>query len=157
VATISQEQHRGNHDRNQRWARRERATLFERYDELHTQGVSQRQLPVSGNRLQWRSIVMRLGRMICALALLAGCVASRPDLQHFTPDLQRLTVGKIGCPPGGITISDRQGDAERASWTATCQGNRYVCTAEDTFRDGSCVRTLEEKQPCASGTCLERT
>jgi hypothetical protein len=43
VATIIQEQHRGNHDRNQRWARHERAALFERYDELHTQGVSQRQ------------------------------------------------------------------------------------------------------------------
>jgi hypothetical protein len=35
--------HRGKHERHQRWARRERADLFERYGEMHTQGVSQRQ------------------------------------------------------------------------------------------------------------------
>jgi len=88
---------------------------------------------------------MRLGMMICAIALLAGCAAARPDLQHLTPDLQRLTAGKIGCPPGGITISEAQIGAERASWTATCQGKQYFCAAEDTFRDVSCVITLEEK------------
>jgi hypothetical protein len=43
MATIIQEQHRGNHDRNQRWARFERADLFARYGELHTRGISQRQ------------------------------------------------------------------------------------------------------------------
>jgi len=43
VATIGQEQHRGKHDRNQRWARFERADLLARYGALHTQGVSQRQ------------------------------------------------------------------------------------------------------------------
>ena len=60
MATIRQEQHRGNHDRNQRWARFERADLFDRYDELHTQGVSQRQaarvLDVPRSTLQaWRA------------------------------------------------------------------------------------------------------
>ena len=60
MATIIQEQHRGNHDRNQRWAPRERAALFERYDELHTQGGSQRQaaktLNVPRSTLQaWRA------------------------------------------------------------------------------------------------------
>jgi transposase len=43
VATIIQDKHRGNHDRNQRWARRERADRFARYSALHAQGVSQRQ------------------------------------------------------------------------------------------------------------------
>jgi hypothetical protein len=42
VATIIQAKHRGHHDRNQRWARCERADLFAQYGELHTQGVSQR-------------------------------------------------------------------------------------------------------------------
>ena len=65
MATIIQEQHRGNHDRNQRWARRERAALFERYDELHTQGGSQRQaaktLNVPRSTLQaWRAYHDRL-------------------------------------------------------------------------------------------------
>ena len=43
MATRIQDKHRGNHDRNQRWARLERADRFTRYSELHAQGVSQRQ------------------------------------------------------------------------------------------------------------------
>jgi hypothetical protein len=43
VVTIIQEQHRSNHDRHQRWTRLERADLFERYGDLHAQGLSQRQ------------------------------------------------------------------------------------------------------------------
>jgi len=59
MATIIQEKQRGNTDRNQRWARLERADLFERYGALHTQGVSQRQaakvLDVPRSTLQaWR-------------------------------------------------------------------------------------------------------
>jgi len=65
VATIIQEQHRGNQDRNQRWARFERADLFKRYGELRTQGVSQRQaaqgLDVPRSTLQaWRADQERL-------------------------------------------------------------------------------------------------
>ena len=43
MATIIQEQYRGKNDRNQRWARLERADLFERYCDLHAEGLSQRQ------------------------------------------------------------------------------------------------------------------
>jgi transposase len=65
MATIIQEQHRGNHDRHQRWARFERADLFARYGALHTQGVSQRQaaqvLDVPRSTLQaWRAYQDRL-------------------------------------------------------------------------------------------------
>jgi hypothetical protein len=60
VATIIQAKHCGKHDRNQRWARFERADLFARYGALHTQGVSQRQaaqvLAVPRSTLQaWRA------------------------------------------------------------------------------------------------------
>ena len=65
MATIIHEQHRGNQDRNQRWARFERADLFKRYGELRTQGVSQRQaaqvLDVPRSTLQaWRAYQERL-------------------------------------------------------------------------------------------------
>jgi len=65
MATIIQEQHHGNHDRHQRWARFERADLFARYGALHTQGVSQRQaaqvLDVPRSTLQaWRAYQDRL-------------------------------------------------------------------------------------------------
>ena len=65
MATLIQDKHRGNHDRNQRWARVERADLFARYGALHTQGVSQRQaakvLEVPRSTLQaWRAYQDRL-------------------------------------------------------------------------------------------------
>ena len=65
MATIIQEQHHGNHDRHQRWARFECADLFARYGALHTQGVSQRQaaqvLDVPRSTLQaWRAYQDRL-------------------------------------------------------------------------------------------------
>jgi hypothetical protein len=40
VATTSQDKHRGKHDHHQRWARRERAALGERYGELPLQILS---------------------------------------------------------------------------------------------------------------------
>src|SRR5262249_55703159 len=60
VETISQAKQRGNHDRTQRWTRLERAALFARYGELHTQGISQRpaaqSLDVPRSTLQaWRA------------------------------------------------------------------------------------------------------
>src|ERR671933_1316607 len=65
MTTISQEQHCGKQDRHQRWARFERADLFQRYGELRTQGVSQRQaaqvLDVPRSTLQaWRAYHDRL-------------------------------------------------------------------------------------------------
>ena len=59
METIIQDKHRGNDDRNQRWARLERADLFAQYGDLHAQGVSQRQaakvLDVPRSTLQaWR-------------------------------------------------------------------------------------------------------
>jgi len=60
VATIIQDKQRGNEDRNQRWARLERADLFARYGDLQAQGISQRQaaqlLDVPRSTLQaWRA------------------------------------------------------------------------------------------------------
>ena len=59
MGTVIQETQRGNEDRHQRWARRERTDLFAQYGALHAQGVSQRQaakmLDVPRSTLQaWR-------------------------------------------------------------------------------------------------------
>ena len=59
MATIIQDEQRGNEERHQRWARLERADLFAQYGDLHAQGVSQRQaakmLDVPRSTLQaWR-------------------------------------------------------------------------------------------------------
>jgi hypothetical protein len=65
VATIIQDEQRGNEDRHQRWPRIERADLFAQYGDLHAQGVSQRQaaqmLDVPRSTLQaWRMYHDRL-------------------------------------------------------------------------------------------------
>ena len=65
MGTVVQYQQRSNEDRHQRWARFERAALFERYGALHAQGVSQRQaaevLEVPRSTLQaWRAYQERL-------------------------------------------------------------------------------------------------
>jgi hypothetical protein len=59
MVTIIQVKQRGNPERTQRWACRQRTDLLERYGELHTQGISQHQaakvLDVPRSTLQaWR-------------------------------------------------------------------------------------------------------
>ena len=59
TATISQAKQRGTHERHQRWARLARAALWAQHDDLHIQGLSQRQaaqgLDVPRSTLQaWR-------------------------------------------------------------------------------------------------------
>ena len=78
---------------------------------------------------------MRLGTLICALALCAACAASRPDLQ-------RLSADTIGCPPEAVTLRDAQLGDGMASWTAACDDKQYCCAAEDLFRMVSCVLKL---------------
>jgi hypothetical protein len=65
VGTVIQYTPRGNDDRNQRWERLERAQQFERYGDLKTQGMSQRQaakvLDVPRSTLQaWQAYQERL-------------------------------------------------------------------------------------------------
>ena len=60
MRTVVQYQQRSNDDRNQHWARIERAELFAQYGDLQTQGLSQRQaatvLAVPRSTLQaWRA------------------------------------------------------------------------------------------------------
>lgn len=74
VTTIIQEKPRGNHDRHQRWARFERADLFEWSSDLSTQGLSQRQaakgLDVPRRTLQaWRAYHDRLDACPAVVAL----------------------------------------------------------------------------------------
>ena len=86
VATIIQEKQRGNLDRNQRWARFERADLFEQYSNLSTQGISQRQaakvLAVHRSTLQaWRAYHDRLDACPAVVAFfhITGCKFQAPQ------------------------------------------------------------------------------
>ena len=55
------------------------------------------------------------------LVVAAGCGAVSPHA--------RATAGRIGCPAGAITISDREGEESGPrSWVASCGGRRYACS-----------------------------
>ena len=56
-------------------------------------------------------------------ATLAGC-AGMPNADQVR---QEASSGLIGCPPEEIAISDHQ----RLTWTATCRGRVFYCTAGD--------------------------
>ena len=65
--------------------------------------------------------------------ILASCVllSSCSSVEGF----KRISSGKIGCPPGQITISDIRGAYfgnifhGTETWTAECNGKIFYCTS----------------------------
>jgi len=49
--------------------------------------------------------------------------------------LASASSGKIGCKPSEIAISDDEGGWGTRTWTATCNGRRYYCSATQTGRN----------------------
>jgi hypothetical protein len=43
--------------------------------------------------------------------------------------LAQMSSGQVGCPPDDITISDKSPGFGTSSWTATCNGRVYFCSA----------------------------
>ena len=99
MGTVVQDTQRSNEDRHQHWARLERAALFERYSELHAQGISQRQaaavLEVPRSTLQaWHASQERLDECPAVVTF----VQSVPGLA-FLPRLvlaSHLVCGEVG-------------------------------------------------------------
>jgi hypothetical protein len=93
VATIIQEKHRDNQGYKQRWTRLERHDLFEPYDALHAQEVSQRQaaqmLDMPRSTLQaWRMYQDRLHACPTVVAFFhshGGDILSRYVIERDIP------------------------------------------------------------------------
>jgi hypothetical protein len=62
---------------------------------------------------------------------LAGC-ASFPTIDQ---ERQSVSSGFVGCEPADISISN----GAQYTWTATCKGVRFMCTA---VPNASCVKAL---------------
>lgn len=64
-----------------------------------------------------------MGKLAALLfaGLLAGC-AGMPTIDE---ERQVASSGFIGCAPAEIAVSDHQ----RYTWTATCRGKVFYCTA----------------------------
>jgi hypothetical protein len=74
-------------------------------------------------------------RKIMVAVLLAAVAGCGIPIEEF----QRITAGRIGCPPQSITIFNQQIGASTASWTAACQGKIYMCSGKDVFDEVACT------------------
>jgi hypothetical protein len=154
VATIIQAKQCGNHDRTQRWTRLERADLWTRYGELHTQGIAQRQaakvLDVPRSTLQaWRTYHDRLD----ACPTVVTCFHSVPCLAF----LHRLVIAlhvvcvEIGaCGIRLVCLMLELTGLNRfvgASYGTQQQVNRRVEEAIVAYRSAESARLAHEMPP----------
>jgi DNA-binding XRE family transcriptional regulator len=164
VATISQEQHRGKHDRNQRWARLERADLFERYGELHTQGVSQRQaaktLNVPRSTLQaWRAYQENLDECPTVVAFFQS-VPGLAFLHRFVIALHVVCVEIGACGLRLVCLLLKLTGLDRfvgASYGTQQQVNRHVEEAIVAYRQEESTRLALEMPPKEMTMTLDET
>ena len=171
VGTVIQYTQRGNDQRTQRGARIERAALFEQYDDLKAQGLSQRQaatvLDVPRSTLQaWRAYADSLDECAAVVAFF-----------HRVPGLaflHRLVLAlHLGCTEVGacgmrlvclvlkLTGLNR---CEGASYGTQQQVNRRVAEAIMAYRQQESERLAHEMPPkdltmtqdatCTGGLCV---
>ena len=154
MATIIQEQHCGKHDRNQRWARLERADLFARYGELHTQGVSQRQaaktLNVPRSTLQaWRAYQEHLDECPTVVAFFQS-VPGLAFLHRFVIALHVVCVEIGACGIRLVCLLLKLTGLDRfvgASYGTQQQVNRHVEEAMVAYRQEESTRLALEMPP----------
>ena len=154
MATIIQDKQRGNHDRHQRWARFERADLFERYGELHTQGVSQRQaakvLDVPRSTLQaWRAYHDRLDACPAVVAFFQS-VPGLAFLHQLVIALHLVCVEMGACGIRLVCLFLKLTGLNRfvgASYGTQHQVNRHVEEAIVAYRQEESTRLAQEMPP----------
>lgn len=60
---------------------------------------------------------------VLGVTLLSGCAS-------ISEIYQSASAGPLGCPPGQISISEREyaGLTDSTNWAATCGSNKYYCS-----------------------------
>ena len=74
--------------------------------------------------------------VVAGVVLTSGCAT--------TARYQKISSGKVGCPPGEIAISDDHFNLEVATWTATCRGKVFHCSSTSAF-DTTCSPEPDEE------------
>ena len=153
-----------NHDRNQRWARFERAALFERYDELHIQGVSQRQaaktLNVPRSTLQaWRAYQENLDECPTVVAFFQSA-AGLAFLHRLVIALHVVCVEIGACGIRLVCLLLKLTGLDRfvgASYGTQQQVNRHVEEAMVAYRQEESTRLALEMPPKEMTMTLDET
>ncbi len=164
MATIIQEKQRGNLDRNQRWARFERADLFEQYSNLSTQGLSQRQaakvLDVPRSTLQaWRAYHDRLDACPAVVAFFQS-VPGLAFLHQLVIALHLVCVEIGACGIRLVCLLLKLTGLNRfvgASYGTQHQVNRHVEEAMVAYRQEESTRLAHEMPPKEMTMTLDET
>ena len=154
MATIIQDKHYGNAARHQRWTRLERADLFTRYDDLHAQGISQRQaaqvLDVPRSTLQaWRMYQERLDGCPTVVAFFQS-VPGLAFLHRLVLALHLVCVEVGACGIRLVCLVLELTGLNRfvgASYGTQQQVNRRVEEAIVAYRRDESVRLAHEMPP----------
>ena len=164
MATIIQDKHCGNNDRNQRWTRLERADLFVRYGELHTPGVSQRQaatvLDVPRSTLQaWLAYHDRLDACPAVVAFFQS-VPGLAFLHQLVIAFHLVCVEIGACRIRLVCLFLQLTGLNRsvgASSGTPHQVNRHIEEAIVTYRQAESTRLAQEMPPKEMTMTLEET
>ena len=164
MTTLIQEQHRGKHDRNQRWARIERADLLARYSELHTQGVSQRQAAKTLNvprstRQAWRAYQENLDECPTVVAFFQS-VPGLAFLHRFVIARHVVCVEMGACGMRLVCLLLKLTGLARfvgASYGTQQQGNRHVAEAMVAYGQEESPRLAREMPPKEMTMPLDET
>ena len=76
--------------------------------------------------------------LLIAAAALAGCA---PTAQLH------LSAGRLGCSTKDIVIGDVDSTRHSETWSASCKGQMYYCSATDDFREVVCKPQLKPTPP----------
>jgi hypothetical protein len=171
VGTVIQYAQRGNEDRHQRWDRIERAGLFERYNDLQAQGVSQRQaakvLEVPRSTLQaWRAYQERLDECPAVVAFFHS-VPGLAFLHRLVLAIHLVCVEVGACGIRLVYLLLQLTGLDRfvgASYGTQHQVNRHVEEAIVAYRDAERTHlaramppkdiTLTQDDTFTGGLCL---
>ena len=164
MATIIQATQHGNNDRNQRWTRFERADLLARYDELHIQGVSQRQaataLDVPRSTLQaWLAYHDRLDACPAVVAFFQS-VPGLAFLHQLVIALHLVCVEIGACGIRLVCLLLKLTGLNRfvgASYGTQPRVNRRVEEAMVAYRQEDSTRLAQEMPPKEITMTLDET
>ena len=81
---------------------------------------------------------MKAAGLLALTALVSGCTSA---------PLKGASVGQIGCPENEIEISDDSAHLGSRSWTATCRGHRFYCSAVGTGEGATTTSCKEALKP----------
>lgn len=69
----------------------------------------------------------------------AGCSSNAAQLH--------LSAGRVGCSTTDIVIGNVDSTSHSETWSATCRGVTYYCSATDEFREVVCKSPAKPNEP----------